>query len=191
MAKNVPPAHFGYMASGIDDEQTLRANREGFQKFVLRPRRLVDVSKPDTSVELFGHNYATPGRSSARPAATGPFTPTAKSPSPKRRQGRQSSDDPVQPGYNLGRGRHQGARRADLVPALRHQQVRHRGPPCAARRARRLRGGGGDGRPQRRPQSRKPERGCSAPTPGNATTATTVRASPPTSRTGRPTRVSI
>src|SRR5262249_61425757 len=41
--KNVPPAHFGYMASGIDDEVTLRANREGFLKFQLRPRRLVDV----------------------------------------------------------------------------------------------------------------------------------------------------
>ena len=60
MAKNVPPAHFGYMATGIDDEQTLRANREGFQKFVLRPRRLVDVSKADTTVELFGHTYASP-----------------------------------------------------------------------------------------------------------------------------------
>src|SRR5215470_8344869 len=35
---NVPPAHFGYMASGIDDEVTLRANREGFAKFQLRPR---------------------------------------------------------------------------------------------------------------------------------------------------------
>jgi 4-hydroxymandelate oxidase len=34
--KNVPPAHFGYMASGIDDEVTLRANREGFMKFQLR-----------------------------------------------------------------------------------------------------------------------------------------------------------
>jgi isopentenyl diphosphate isomerase/L-lactate dehydrogenase-like FMN-dependent dehydrogenase len=60
MAKNVPPAHFGYMASGIDDETTLRANREGFQKFVLRPRRLVDVSKVDTSIELFGHRYSSP-----------------------------------------------------------------------------------------------------------------------------------
>ena len=60
MAKNVPPAHFGYMASGIDDEVTLRANREGFSKFVLRPRRLVDVSKVDTSIELFGHKYASP-----------------------------------------------------------------------------------------------------------------------------------
>ena len=35
------------MASGIDDEVTLRANREGFLKFQLRPRRLVDVSKVD------------------------------------------------------------------------------------------------------------------------------------------------
>jgi len=58
--KNVPPAHFGYMASGIDDETTLRANREGFQKFVLRQRRLVDVSKVDTSVELFGQKYDSP-----------------------------------------------------------------------------------------------------------------------------------
>jgi hypothetical protein len=40
MKKNVPPAHFGYMATGVDDEMTLRANREGFRKFELRPRRL-------------------------------------------------------------------------------------------------------------------------------------------------------
>jgi hypothetical protein len=35
--ENVPPAHFGYMASGIDDEVTLRANREGFLKFPAPP----------------------------------------------------------------------------------------------------------------------------------------------------------
>ena len=58
--KNVPPAHFGYMASGIDDEVTLRANREGFLKFQLLPRRLNDVSKVDTSVELFGTKYDSP-----------------------------------------------------------------------------------------------------------------------------------
>ena len=58
--KNVPPAHFGYMASGIDDEVTLRANREGFLKFQLRPRRLVDVSKVDMSIELFGSKWDTP-----------------------------------------------------------------------------------------------------------------------------------
>src|SRR3989441_6825995 len=58
--KNVPPAHFGYMASGIDDEVTLRANREGFLKFQLRPRRLVDVSKVDMSTEILWEKYASP-----------------------------------------------------------------------------------------------------------------------------------
>src|SRR5262245_7331511 len=58
--QNVPPAHFGYMASGIDDEVTLRANREGFLKFQFRPRRLVGVSKVDMSVELFGARYDSP-----------------------------------------------------------------------------------------------------------------------------------
>jgi isopentenyl diphosphate isomerase/L-lactate dehydrogenase-like FMN-dependent dehydrogenase len=58
--KNVPPAHWGYMASGIDDEVTLRANREGFLKFQIRPRRLNDVSKVDMSVELFGSKLDNP-----------------------------------------------------------------------------------------------------------------------------------
>ena len=60
MRANVPPAHFGYMASGIDDEVTLRANREGFLKFQLRPRRLVDVSKVDMSVDILGVKYSSP-----------------------------------------------------------------------------------------------------------------------------------
>ncbi len=60
MRQNVPPAHFGYMASGIDDEVTLRANREGFLKFQLRPRRLVDVSKVDMSTDILGTKYASP-----------------------------------------------------------------------------------------------------------------------------------
>ena len=60
MKKNVPPAHFGYMATGVDDEMTLRANREGFRKFELRPRRLVDVSKIDMSAEILGAKYDSP-----------------------------------------------------------------------------------------------------------------------------------
>ena len=60
MRHNVPPAHFGYMASGVNDEITLRANREGFLKFQLRPRRLVDVSKVDMSTEILGVKYDTP-----------------------------------------------------------------------------------------------------------------------------------
>jgi isopentenyl diphosphate isomerase/L-lactate dehydrogenase-like FMN-dependent dehydrogenase len=60
MRKNVPPAHFGYMATGVDDELTLRANREGFRKFELRPRRLTDVSKVDTSADILGTSYDSP-----------------------------------------------------------------------------------------------------------------------------------
>jgi isopentenyl diphosphate isomerase/L-lactate dehydrogenase-like FMN-dependent dehydrogenase len=60
MRRNVPPAHVGYMASGIDDEVTLRANREGFLKFQLRPRRLVDVSKVDMGTDILGVRYDTP-----------------------------------------------------------------------------------------------------------------------------------
>ena len=58
--KNVPPAHAGYMYSGIDAEATLKANREAFGRYYLRPRRLVDVSKVDTSVEIFGVKYSNP-----------------------------------------------------------------------------------------------------------------------------------
>jgi 4-hydroxymandelate oxidase len=58
--QNIPPAHFGYMASGIDDEVTLRANREDFLKLQLRPRRLVDVSKVDMSVDILGTRYPSP-----------------------------------------------------------------------------------------------------------------------------------
>ena len=60
MRHNVPPAHFGYMATGVGDEITLRANREAFRKFELRPRRLVDVSKVDMSAEIFGVRYDSP-----------------------------------------------------------------------------------------------------------------------------------
>jgi 4-hydroxymandelate oxidase len=60
MKKNVPPAHFGYMATGVDDETTLHANREGFRKFALRPRRLVDVSNIDMRSEILGTTYDSP-----------------------------------------------------------------------------------------------------------------------------------
>jgi isopentenyl diphosphate isomerase/L-lactate dehydrogenase-like FMN-dependent dehydrogenase len=56
----LPPAHWGYMASGVDDDLTLKANREAFKHIQLRPRRLVDVSKTDLRTELFGTAWETP-----------------------------------------------------------------------------------------------------------------------------------
>lgn len=58
--KALPPAHFGYMTTGVDSDATLRANREGFSHYQLRARRLVDVSQIDTSTELFGTKWETP-----------------------------------------------------------------------------------------------------------------------------------
>jgi isopentenyl diphosphate isomerase/L-lactate dehydrogenase-like FMN-dependent dehydrogenase len=53
-------AHWAYLATGTDDDGTIRANREGFNHWALKPRRLVDVSKIDGSVTLFGARYPTP-----------------------------------------------------------------------------------------------------------------------------------
>jgi 4-hydroxymandelate oxidase len=58
--KKIPIAHWAYMATGVDDDATLRANREGYQKIKLRPRRLVAVRDVDTSVELFGTKWESP-----------------------------------------------------------------------------------------------------------------------------------
>jgi 4-hydroxymandelate oxidase len=58
--KALPPAHFGYLATGVDDDATIRANREGFQHIQLRPRRMVDVTNADLRVEIFGTTWDTP-----------------------------------------------------------------------------------------------------------------------------------
>jgi 4-hydroxymandelate oxidase len=58
--KVVPPAHWGYMASGVDGEETLKANREGFRRYQLHTRRFVDVSRIDMSTELFGTKFNSP-----------------------------------------------------------------------------------------------------------------------------------
>ncbi|MFN2446592.1 MAG: alpha-hydroxy acid oxidase [Vicinamibacterales bacterium] len=58
--QRLPPAHFGYMATGVDDDATVRANRDGFNRFQLRVRRLIDVRQIDTSVSLFGVTWPTP-----------------------------------------------------------------------------------------------------------------------------------
>ena len=58
--RNIPPAHWGYLQTGVDGEETLRANREAYARYQLRTRRMVDVSKMDMSLELFGTTYASP-----------------------------------------------------------------------------------------------------------------------------------
>ena len=58
--RNLPVAHFAYLATGVESDATLRANREGFTRFHIRARRLMDTSKLDTRVTLFGTEWPTP-----------------------------------------------------------------------------------------------------------------------------------
>ncbi len=56
----LPPAHWGYMASGVDDDLTLNVNMSAYKHYQLKPRRLVDVSKFDLKVDVFGATWDTP-----------------------------------------------------------------------------------------------------------------------------------
>ena len=54
------PTHWGYLATGVDDDATLRANHEDYAKLRVKARRLVDARKIDTRIRLFGAEYASP-----------------------------------------------------------------------------------------------------------------------------------
>ena len=56
----VPPAHFGYIQTGVDGEETQRNNRAALERMYVRARRLVDVSRIDTRVTLFYREGPTP-----------------------------------------------------------------------------------------------------------------------------------
>src|SRR5215467_12648473 len=58
--KVLPPAHFGYLATGVDEDGTVRANRDGYSRLQIRTRRLVDVETIDMSVRLFGASWSSP-----------------------------------------------------------------------------------------------------------------------------------
>jgi 4-hydroxymandelate oxidase len=56
----VGAGHWAYMSSGVDDDLTLHANREGFRHVELRPRRLVNATKVDMRTDLWGTMYNSP-----------------------------------------------------------------------------------------------------------------------------------
>ena len=58
--RRLPKMIFDYLEGGADDEVGMKHNREVFERYRLMPRRLVDVSKRDTSIELFGRRQAAP-----------------------------------------------------------------------------------------------------------------------------------
>src|SRR6185437_2136490 len=54
------PGHWAHLVGGVDGDATVRANREGFNHFYLRPRRLRDVSKVNMKTMIFGTTYDSP-----------------------------------------------------------------------------------------------------------------------------------
>jgi len=58
--RNIMPGHWAFLVSGVDDDGTIRANREGYQHVQLRPRRLRDATQVDMRVNLLGAVYSSP-----------------------------------------------------------------------------------------------------------------------------------
>ena len=56
----MPAMAWEYVTAGAGDEITVRWNQEAYQQIRLKPRVLVDVSKLDTRVTLFGDEHAFP-----------------------------------------------------------------------------------------------------------------------------------
>lgn len=56
----LPQAHFDYLAGGVGNEVTLRANLAAWDRIQIRSRVLVDVSGLDTAVTLFGQQLPHP-----------------------------------------------------------------------------------------------------------------------------------
>jgi 4-hydroxymandelate oxidase len=56
----LPPAHFGYIATGVDDDLTVARNHDAFSHYEIRVRRFNDVSKLDTTTTVFGTKWASP-----------------------------------------------------------------------------------------------------------------------------------
>ena len=54
--KALPPAHFGYLATGVDDDGTVRANREGYSRLQIRSNRVIrqqgEIDRDDSRLFL-------------------------------------------------------------------------------------------------------------------------------------------
>jgi isopentenyl diphosphate isomerase/L-lactate dehydrogenase-like FMN-dependent dehydrogenase len=56
----LPPAHFGYLATGVDDDRTVSWNHEAYGQLEISVRRFADVSRTDLSIDLFGTHWPSP-----------------------------------------------------------------------------------------------------------------------------------
>lgn len=61
VAKSVlPTSHYGYLVTGTDGNETLRANRQAFKQVYLRAMRMADSSSVNLQTSLLGHRLKSP-----------------------------------------------------------------------------------------------------------------------------------
>lgn len=56
----LPPAHFGYIATGVDDDRTVVRNHEAFSHYQIRAHRFNDLTHLDTTCRVFGAAWPSP-----------------------------------------------------------------------------------------------------------------------------------
>jgi 4-hydroxymandelate oxidase len=56
----LPPAHFGYIATGADDDRTVVRNHEAFGHYQIRAHRFRDLSHLDMTRSVFGVRWPSP-----------------------------------------------------------------------------------------------------------------------------------
>ncbi len=56
----LPPAHFGYIATGVDDDGTVARNHEAFSHYEIRARRFNDVRKVTLATSVYGVAWPSP-----------------------------------------------------------------------------------------------------------------------------------
>ncbi len=58
--QKLPPAHYGYLATGTDGNETLSANRRAFEEHYLRPMRMTDTSAVNLETTLLKEQLKSP-----------------------------------------------------------------------------------------------------------------------------------
>jgi 4-hydroxymandelate oxidase len=56
----LPPAHFGYIRTGADDDRTVVRNHEAFSHYEIRAHRFNDLTHLDTTLTVFGASWHSP-----------------------------------------------------------------------------------------------------------------------------------
>jgi (S)-2-hydroxy-acid oxidase len=56
----LPPAHFGYISTGADDDRTVARNHDAFSHYEIRAFRFSDLRHMDTTCRVFGSPWVRP-----------------------------------------------------------------------------------------------------------------------------------